>query len=156
MFSSKQPTAVARPAKGGTPSLSFIGPEVIISGDLATDAQLHVDGRIDGNVRCAQLIQGPDGIISGNIIAEEARLAGTVEGTVSAATIAVEATARLLGDVAYDTLSIDAGARIEGRLGRRAASGPGDESQPQLIATPVSFSPARAGDSGLVATSDPR
>jgi len=156
MFSSKQPTAVARPARAGTPSLSFIGPEVIISGDLATDAQLHVDGRIDGNVRCAQLCQGAEGIISGNIHAEEVRLAGTVEGTVSASSIAIEASARILGDIAYDTISIEAGARIEGRLGRRAALGLDDESQPPLIATPVSFSPARASDSGLVATSDSR
>jgi len=156
MFSSKQPNAAARPARNGAQRMSIIGSEVIISGDLATDAQLHVDGRIDGNVRCAQLIQGADGIISGNIIAEEARLAGTVEGTVSAASIAVEATARILGDIAYDTISIDAGARIEGRLGRRAALGLDDESQPQLIATPVSFSPARATDSGLVAVPDSR
>jgi len=150
MFSSKQPNAAARPAKSGSQRMSIIGSEVIISGDLATDAQLHVDGRIDGNVRCAQLIQGADGIISGNIHADEARLAGTVEGTVSAATLNVEATARILGDIAYDTISIEAGARIEGRLGRRAALGLDDESQPPLIATPVSFSPARASDSGLV------
>ena len=151
MFSSKQPSTGAR---SGTPSLSFIGPEVIISGDLATDAQLHVDGRIDGNVRCAQLCQGADGIISGNIHADEARLAGTVEGTVSAATVSVEASARILGDIAYDTISIDAGARIEGRLGRRAATGGESDAQPSLIATPVSFSPARGADSGLVAVPD--
>ena len=151
MFSSKQPGTAAR---SGTPSLSFIGPEVIISGDLATDAQLHVDGRIDGNVRCAQLCQGADGIISGNIHADEARLAGTVEGTVSAATVSVEASARILGDIAYDTISIEAGARIEGRLGRRAPAGGADEAQPPLIATPVSFSPARGSDSGLVAVAD--
>jgi cytoskeletal protein CcmA (bactofilin family) len=156
MFSSKQPNAAARPVRNGTQPMSIIGSEVIISGDLATDAQLHVDGRIDGNVRCAQLIQGPDGIISGNIHADEARLAGTVEGTVSAATLTVEATARILGDIAYDTIGIEAGARIEGRLGRRAAAGLGDESQPPLIATPVSFSPARANDSGLVAVSESR
>jgi cytoskeletal protein CcmA (bactofilin family) len=154
MFSSKQPTAAARPVKAGTARLSFIGSEVIISGDLATDAQLHVDGRIDGNVRCAQLIQGGDGIISGNIVADEARLAGTVEGTVSAASITIEATARILGDIAYDTIGIEAGARIEGRLGRRAAASQDGEAQPSLIATPVSFSPARAGDSGLVAVSE--
>ena len=153
MFSSKQPNGAARPSRNGAQPMSIIGSEVIISGDLATDAQLHVDGRIDGNVRCAQLIQGADGIISGNIVADEARLAGTVEGTVSAATLNVEATARILGDIAYDTIGIEAGARIEGRLGRRAASGFDDDGQPPLIATPVSFSPAHAGDSGLVAES---
>jgi cytoskeletal protein CcmA (bactofilin family) len=145
MFANKQPAAGAKTRNGG-PGLSFIGSEVVISGDLATDAQLQVDGRIDGNVRCASLCQGAEGIVAGNIFAEQARLAGTVEGTVSAGTVVVEATARILGDVAYDTISIEAGATIEGRLGRRAALGLGDEGQPALIATPVSFSPARAAE----------
>ena len=145
MFATKQPAAGARPRSGG-PRLSFIGPEAVISGDLATDAQLQVDGRVDGNVRCASLSQGSEGTIAGNIFAEDARLAGTVEGTVSAGTIVIEATARILGDVAYDTISIEAGATIEGRLGRRAALGRGDDAQPALIATPVSFSPARAAE----------
>lgn len=137
MFSSgKQGTS-----SGGAPRLSFFGSEVVVSGDVSTEAQLHIDGRIDGNVRCASLTQGGDGRIAGNIIAEEARLAGTVEGTVTAATVIIEATAKILGDVAYDTVSIEAGARIEGRLGRRAALGYNEEAP--LIATPVSFSPQR-------------
>jgi cytoskeletal protein CcmA (bactofilin family) len=150
MFSRKQPAATAaaaaKSARSGGPRLSFIGSEVIISGDLATDAQLQVDGRIDGNVRCASLFQGAEGNISGNITADEARLAGTVEGTVSAGTLVVEAGARILGDVAYETISIEAGARIEGRLGRRAVLGRADEDEPSLIATPVSFSPSRSAD----------
>ena len=133
--------AAAKPAKGG-PRLSIIGPEVIISGDLATDAQLHVDGRIDGNVRCAGLCQGASGIIAGNIIADEARLAGTVEGTVSARSVVVEAGARIMGDIAYETVSIEAGAGIEGRLARRAVLAKPDEET--LTVTPVSFTPAAA------------
>ena len=142
MFAKTQTAAgvPAKPAKGG-PRLSIIGPEVIISGDLATDAQLHVDGRIDGNVRCAGLCQGEAGIIAGNIIADEARLAGTVEGTVSGRSVIVEATARIMGDVTYETISIEAGAGIEGRLARRAALAPSAEET--LIATPVGFTPAK-------------
>lgn len=128
-------------SSGGAARLSFFGSEVVISGDVATEAQLHVDGRIDGNVRCIGLTQGADGRISGNIIAEEARLAGTVEGTVSAATVIIEATARIMGDVAYDTVSIEAGACLEGRLARRSALGYGEEA-PRIVA-PVSFSPQR-------------
>ena len=135
--------SVAAPPKAGRsapPGLSFIGPEVLVSGDLATDAQLHVDGRIDGNVRCSQLVQGEAGIIAGNINADEARIAGTVEGQVNVGTLFVAASARILGDVTYETISMDAGAQLEGRLARRAALG-ADEAP--LIATPVSFSPAR-------------
>ncbi|HYD14075.1 MAG TPA: polymer-forming cytoskeletal protein [Allosphingosinicella sp.] len=141
MFSrEKTGAALPKASRSGPAGLSFIGPEVLVSGDLATDAQLHVDGRIDGNVRCSQLVQGEAGIIAGNIQAEEARLAGTVEGQVNVRTLLVEASARILGDVTYETISMDAGAQLEGRLARRAALGL-DEAP--LIATPVSFSPGR-------------
>ena len=135
MFSRNQPASAAapRPGKAGPPGLSFIGPEVVISGDLATSAQLHVDGRIDGHVRCAQLCQGGSGIITGDIVADEARIAGLVQGTVNAATIIVEAGGRVTGDITYETVSIAAGAQIDGRLARREALAQGGATV--LIAT---------------------
>jgi cytoskeletal protein CcmA (bactofilin family) len=158
MFSRDKTAAITLPkaSRAGPPGLSFIGPEVLVSGDLATDGQLHVDGRIDGNVRCAQLVQGEAGIVAGNVTADEARIAGTVEGLVSVRTLFVEASARIIGDVVYETISIDAGAQIDGRLARRGALGLDGDAAQTLIATPVSFSPAKgvkaAGDSsGLFA-----
>jgi cytoskeletal protein CcmA (bactofilin family) len=116
--------------------LSFIGPEMTIGGDVSTTGPLHIDGRIDGNVRCETLIEGPTGTIAGDILAEEARIAGLVEGTVNARTVVVEASGRVTGDVAYETISIAAGADIEGRLARREALARGGE-QAILIATPA-------------------
>lgn len=143
MFSRETPAPKPKPARTGTPGLSFIAPETLISGNVATEGQVHVDGRVDGDVKCAQLIQGGEGVIAGSIHAEDARLAGTVEGTVSARTLIVEASAKILGDVAYETISIEAGAQIEGRLARRASLG---LDEPPRIGAPVSFSPARRGD----------
>ena len=147
MFSrnAKTTTAVPKAARNGAPSLSFVGPEVVISGDLATASQLHLEGRIDGNVRCAQLIQGGTGIIAGDIVADEARVGGIVLGTVNAASVIVEASARIAGDVTYETISIAAGARIDGRLARREALG--QAAAPLLIATPTEAEPK--GDSEL-------
>lgn len=143
MFSrDKTNVSLSRPARSGAAGLSFIGPEVLVSGDIATEAQLHVDGRIDGNVRCQQLVQGEAGIVAGNIQADEARIAGTVEGQVNVGTLIVEASARILGDIVYETISIAGGAELEGRLARRAALG-ADEAP--LIATPVSFTPGKTG-----------
>jgi cytoskeletal protein CcmA (bactofilin family) len=142
MFS-RDKSSGGRPARSGAQGLSFIGAEVVVSGDIATEAQLHVDGRIDGNVRCQLLIQGAAGAVSGNIQAEEARIAGTAEGQVNVRTLFVEATAKILGDIVYETISIEAGAQLEGRLARRAALG---EDETPLIATPVSFSPAGGKD----------
>ena len=148
MFS-RQPAGKAaappKPGKSGPAALSFIGPEVVVSGDVATSAHLHVDGRIDGNVRCVQLCEGATGVIAGDIVADEARIAGLVEGTVSAATVILEASARLAGDVSYDTISIAAGARIDGRLARREALA--QSAAPVLIATAAEPEPpAKAPD----------
>lgn len=142
MFSRKpQPAAPAsRPGKPAPPGLSFFGPEVTVSGDVATSAHLHVDGRIDGHVRCSQLCLGGSGTVAGDIVADEARIAGTVEGPVNARTLVVEASARIAGDVTYETLSIAAGAQIDGRLARRAALAGGD-SPAMLIATPTESEP---------------
>lgn len=136
MFSRNGSAPASRSIRGSQ-GLSFIGPEVVIGGDVTTTSQLHVDGRIDGHVRCGQLIQGGSGVITGDIVADEARIAGLVEGTVSAKTVVVEASGRIAGDVAYETISIAAGARIDGRLARREALAPDGDATAMLIATPT-------------------
>ena len=140
MFS-RSKGAPAKTGKGGPPGLSFIGPEVTVSGNIATTAQLHVDGCVKGDVQCEALCQGESGIIAGNIVAGQIRLAGLVDGTVMAKTVTLESTARVTGDVSYEILSIAAGARIDGRLARKESAAPADEA-PKLIATPLKPAPA--------------
>lgn len=109
--------------RSAVPGLSFIGPDVVVSGDVASSGQVHIDGRVDGAVRCETLIQGKDGIIAGDIVADAAHLSGLVDGTVWARLVTLEPSARITGDLTYETLSIAAGAAIEGRLARREGSG---------------------------------
>ena len=141
MFSRLRTESVSKPLKPGAPGLSFIGPEVVVSGDVETAAQLHVDGRIDGHVRCAVLCQGKSGTVSGNINADDARIAGLVEGAVFAINLTLEPTARIKGDITYQTISIAAGAQVDGRLARReslsSAVGALDGEPPMLTATPI-------------------
>jgi len=141
--SSNAPPAARPKTARGAPGLSFIGAEVVISGDLTTNAQLHIEGRIDGHVRCGTLCQGATGIIAGDLVADEARIAGLVEGTVRARLLVIEASGRVTGDVAYETISIAAGARVDGRLARAAAL-EGDAGAAMLIATPTQGADAAA------------
>ncbi len=144
MFSRKDSKSAPRTGRSSPSGLSFIGPEVVISGDLTTTAQLHVDGRIDGHVRCGQLCQGESGIIAGDLTSGEARIAGLIEGTVSAATLIVEATGRIAGDVTYETISIAAGARIDGRLARRTALATEPAANDMLTAKAAASAPAKS------------
>lgn len=123
MFSSGRKSAGRAPAgKSGTGGLSFIGTDVVINGDVTSTGQLHIDGRIDGDVKCETLIQGDSGTIAGQINADTAHLAGLIDGTVKARVVTLEPSARVTGDVSYETLSIAAGAAIEGRLTRKEAA----------------------------------
>lgn len=110
-------------ASGSGGSLSFIGSEVTITGNISGKGDLHLDGSVEGDIHCASLILGSGGRIKGNISAETATLGGTVGGTVSARTMIIEKTARISGDLSYESVSIETGALVDGRLTQRGGEG---------------------------------
>jgi cytoskeletal protein CcmA (bactofilin family) len=121
------PVASGRSGSGST--FSVLGADISIKGDISATADLHVDGRVDGDISCATLVQGEGSEVVGTIRAECARLSGLVRGSVSARELVVLKTARLHGDVQYDTLTIEQGATVDGHLSPRGASvGEGDNS----------------------------
>lgn len=104
----------ARTMAGGGSTFSVIGPDVAIKGDITASADLHVDGKVEGDITCASLVQGDGSEVIGGIEAETARLSGTVRGTIKARDLAVLRTARIEGDVHYDSLTIEQGAVVQG------------------------------------------
>lgn len=113
----------AKAGNGAGPGsgFSFIAPDVVIRGDIEAPGDLHVDGRIEGDVRCRSLIMGASGTIAGNVVADQARVGGTIEGALTVKELTILATAHATGDVAYDSISIEPGGRIEGRFAHRGA-----------------------------------
>tara|TARA_Y100000815_G_scaffold92181_1_gene81109 strand:+ start:5402 stop:5788 length:387 start_codon:yes stop_codon:yes gene_type:complete len=100
---------------------SLIGGDVTITGDLSASVDLHVDGVVEGDIRCAALVQGPDSRIIGHVTAQSARLAGLVDGSIAADELVVESSARITGDVVYERITIEPGSRIEGRFSPKAS-----------------------------------
>lgn len=97
-------------------TFSVIGSDVVIKGDVSASADLHVDGRIEGDIQCASLVQGESSSISGSVVAETARLSGKVDGSITARELTVLKSAVIQGDVHYDALTIEQGAQVEGRF----------------------------------------
>ena len=108
--------------RGG--ALSVIGADVSVKGDVTTASDLHIDGMIDGDIDCAALVQGASSRITGVVKAQSARLAGTIDGSVAVVALTIERTARISGDVSYETLAIDAGARVDGQMKHRGQDAP--------------------------------
>jgi cytoskeletal protein CcmA (bactofilin family) len=126
MFSKKparpsSPTTRTHPVANGA-TFSVIGPDVTIRGDIEASADLHVDGKVVGDVSCAALVQGEKSLIEGAITAERARLSGQVRGTITARELVVLKTARIEGDVTYETLTIEQGAAVNGKFAPKGAA----------------------------------
>lgn len=107
---------LASAAGGKRGQFSIIGPDVVITGNIAASADLHIDGRVEGDVRCATLVQGGESHIEGAIDADTARIAGSIAGSVTVRALTIEHAARIIGDLAYESITIEPGAVINGRL----------------------------------------
>lgn len=125
--SSSSRSAVSSPtgaARHG--SFSILGGDVTIRGDVEARADLHVDGRVEGDIACATLVQGAESHIKGHVTAKSARIAGTVEGSITTEELVIEGSARVTGDVSYQSISIASGGRIDGKLTHKDAGTQGD------------------------------
>ena len=97
-------------------TFSVIGSDVVVKGDMTASADLHIDGTIEGDIKCASLVQGETSQISGSVMAETARLSGKVNGSITARELTILKSAVIEGDVHYDALTIEQGAQVEGRF----------------------------------------
>ncbi len=126
-------------ANNGKSTFSVLGSDITVTGDIAASADLHIDGKIEGDISCSSLVQGESSVIHGNVKADRARLSGTVNGSISAKELVVLQSARITGDVQYDALTIEQGAQVEGRfapkvepVAARSAAPAGANDEPKL------------------------
>lgn len=130
MFS-KKPESTARPSANGMAAgstFSVLGPDIAINGDLTATEDLHLDGRVAGDIKCAALVQGQGSDVTGNVTAESARIAGRIKGSIRADVLVILKSARIEGDVSYGTLTIEEGAQVDGKFAPLAM-----EAEPKLM-----------------------
>ncbi len=142
MFTKKtgpEPKPVASPRSTTDSTFSMLGPDIAIKGDISASADLHIDGKVEGDIACASLVQGETSEIVGGITAESARLAGKVQGSITARELVILKSAKIRGDVQYDTLTIEQGAVVDGHLSPNGSSsasrGSPQQSDEMLILT---------------------
>jgi cytoskeletal protein CcmA (bactofilin family) len=103
-----------QPAKNGLPQRALINSGVNVQGNLDSEGELHIDGQIVGNVSCGHLVIGKDGAVRGDIKADEVVVCGKTEGVIRARRIMLQESARVVGDIFYELISIEEGAQFIG------------------------------------------
>ncbi len=124
-------------------NISMIGADIVITGNIEAQVDLHIEGKVHGDVRCATLILGEDSAVHGKIYAERVRVSGSVEGAIETKDLAIEATARVTGDVTYERLRVANGGIVEGSMKRRAEEAANETGKLKLVEPHVEPKAAR-------------
>jgi cytoskeletal protein CcmA (bactofilin family) len=97
------------------PSVIAEGIEII--GDLNAETEIQVNGTVRGNLKANRVIIGRTGMIDGSINADTVTIDGTILGNTIAKEAALEAHARIEGEITISgDMSMAAGARLQGAV----------------------------------------
>lgn len=134
----KQPTSKPEAARKPSPARttapkakapSILSQDLVITGEIATDGDVQIEGRLEGNVKATTLTIGEQGAVNGTIKAGTVYVRGKVTGKIDAGTVELAETANVLADIVQDHLTIENGAFFDGKCTRRNKPG-GAQSKP--------------------------
>ena len=97
-------------------SYNIISAGTTIKGELYTSGNIRIDGNFEGNLSTkGRLIIGQTGSITGSIICQNGEFEGLAQASVEVEQLLVlKSTAKLIGDVKTDKISIEIGAMFNG------------------------------------------
>jgi len=122
----------AKPASASGPveparkplAASLIAANVSLTGDLASDGEVHLDGTVRGDVHVGRLCIGETGAVEGAVEADSVEVRGRVRGAIAARSVKLHASAQVEGDITHAELAVESGARFNGRSVRAEAATP--------------------------------
>ena len=117
----------------GAPVPSIVSENTKVTGDIVSDGIIHVDGQVEGDISCDELIIGIKGSVSGTISANNLQLYGALKGKALVDNLFVAKSAKLLGDAVHNTIAIEPGAYIDGHCIRQGGPIPAEAAKPDLM-----------------------
>lgn len=111
-----------RAVEGTGGGMSHLSKAIIVKGDLETDGEVHIHGRVMGQVCADRLVVGSSGYLEGDIIARDVRIEGRMAGRIFAVNVTLESAAEVTGRIFHNTITVAKGARIDARMPWRPPS----------------------------------
>lgn len=115
------------------PVPSIISENTKLNGDLISNGIIHIDGQVEGDVTCEELVIGLKGCVLGNVSVASLHLYGVMQGKANVGNLFVAKTAKLVGEAMHETIAIEPGAYIDGRCIRVGDPIPAEQSKPDLM-----------------------
>ena len=91
-----------------------------VDGNIHTESDIRIDGTLQGDLHCGgKAIIGPNGVVKGDIVCQNAMIEGQFAGKLSVAEIlTLKETAIIDGEANYDKLVVHQGAVINATIRR--------------------------------------
>lgn len=96
---------------------TLIGPGAVFDGNINAPETIRIDGTLNGDCSCqGNVILGTDGVINGNISAQNVTLSGKVTGDICVhGKLELFSTAKVTGNVTARSLIVDEDACFDGK-----------------------------------------
>ena len=97
--------------------MNQFGTGTTITGDVSTEGDVRIDGRVTGNVTSkAKVVIGATGVIEGNILCQNAYIDGRVSGSIEVSELLIfSKTSNVTGDIKIKKLVVEEGAKFNGK-----------------------------------------
>ena len=95
---------------------SIVNKQLTMKGDLESDGDILVKGKVLGNIRCKLLIIDVEAFVDGELDAEEIVVRGKTKGKLRANRVKLEKTATVESEIEHHVFSAEEGARIKGAM----------------------------------------
>ena len=115
------------------PVPTIVSTNTTIKGDILSEGILQIDGHVEGDITCAELVIGVKGSVAGTITVQNMQLYGTLRGKALVDNLFVSKTAKLIGDATHNSIAIEPGAYIDGHCMRSGAPIPAEQGKPDLM-----------------------
>jgi cytoskeletal protein CcmA (bactofilin family) len=93
----------------------FVGAKATLNANLSGADTVIIDGEVNGEIDCALLVVGPEGVVNGQVRAEEADIAGRVGPVLAASqSLLLRANSQIFGEAIYGELEVEKGAVLKG------------------------------------------
>ena len=104
------------------PVPSIISEGTKVKGNINSAGIIHVDGKLEGDITCDELVIGNKGAVKGSVKVTNLQLYGILNGKAAVDKLFVAKSARLIGDATHSSIAIEPGAYIDGHCIRSGAS----------------------------------
>jgi cytoskeletal protein CcmA (bactofilin family) len=97
---------------------SIIAQGFAVKGNIVCDGDIQLDGTVEGTLHTQSVTVGASGEVRGEITGKRVRVLGKVVGPIRAVAVELGRTARVVGDIRYETLTVEPEAQVDGHLQR--------------------------------------